>query len=66
MGKTQELIKVINKLITEAAAGFDLATVSVGGRVDLQAMRCSEPFKNGRCGAECICGVWDWQRLWRR
>lgn len=50
MGKTQGLIRAIDAKITEKLKGFDLASVSVSGAVEVAAVRCSEPFKNGRCG----------------
>ena len=49
-GKAQALIGGINGLIEATMPGFDFNTVSVGGRVELAALRLSEPFKNGRCG----------------
>ena len=50
MGKTQGLIRALDKELSEKLPGFDLAAVSVRGATEVAALRCSEPFKNGRCG----------------
>ena len=50
LGKTKDVRTIIDAAITAHAKDWDLGQVSLGGRVDLVAMRCSEPFKNARCG----------------
>ena len=50
MGKVQTLTQGMEALIAKAHGGTTLADLSIGGRPEVSAMRCSEPFKNGRCG----------------
>ena len=50
LGKTKEMRDLIDDAISTHAKGWDLSMASVGGRPDLTALRCSEPFKNNRCG----------------
>ena len=47
--KTQKLIEFVDKRVSEALHGTDLATLSVDGRVDVVALR-NTSFKNQRCG----------------
>ena len=53
MGKTINMRDGVDKAISAHSKGWDLGQASVGGRVDLVAMRCSEPFRNGRCASTC-------------